>query len=68
MASNIAQDSPTWLSIAHNMPPTGYNTAQRRFQVVKEPPKEAPEMPKYFQNRLKTNDFCILAFSLLMGF
>ena len=46
MASKIAQDSPTWLKIAHNMPTRGPKTAPRRLQVAKEPPNEAPEKPK----------------------
>ena len=50
MASTIAQDSQTWLKIAHNMPPRGSKTALRRLQVAKEPPKEAPEMPKSIKN------------------
>ena len=48
MASKIAQDSPTWLQLAHNMRPRGSSTAPRRLQVVKEPPKEALERPKSF--------------------
>ena len=68
IASKIDQDSPTWLKIAHNMPPTGSNTAPRRLQVVKEPPEEAPEKPKSFKKHMKINVFGHLAFSLLMGF
>ena len=49
MASKIAQDSPTWLKIAHHMPPRGSNTASKRLQEAKEPPKEAPERPKSFK-------------------
>ena len=40
------------MKIAHNMPPIGSNTAQIRFQIVKEPPKEAPQRPTSF-NHLK---------------
>ena len=68
MASKIAQDSPTWLKIAHNMPPRGSKTAPRRLQVAKEPPKEAPERPTSFNNLTNINVFGLLAFSLLMGF
>ena len=51
MASKIVQDSLTWLKIAHNMPPRGSETASRRLQEAKEPPKEAPERPKPFKNK-----------------
>ena len=68
MASKIALDSPAWLKIAHNMPPRGSKTALRRLQVVKEPPKEAFERPKSFNNVRKINVFGLLAFSLPMGF
>ena len=60
MASKIAQDSPTCLKIAHNMPPRGSKTTLRRLQVAKEPPKEAPEKPKSFKHRRKS---MFLAFS-----
>ena len=50
MASKIAQDSPTWLQLAHNMRPRGSSTAPRRLQVVKEHSKEALEKPKSFKN------------------
>ena len=50
MASKIAQYSPTWLQLAHNMRPRGSNTAPRRLQVAKEPPKEAPERPTSFKH------------------
>ena len=68
MASKMAQDSPTWLKIAHNLPPRGSKTASRRLQVVKEPPKETPERPKSLKHLKKNNVFGLLAFSLLMGF
>ena len=67
MTSKMAQDSPTWLKIANDMPPRGSKTASRRLQEAKEPPKEAPERPKSFKNLGKTNVFCLLAFSLPMG-
>ena len=54
MASKMAQDSPTWLKIAHNLPPRGSKTASRRLQVVKEPPKETPERPNSFKNLRKS--------------
>ena len=50
MASKIAQDSPTWLQLARNMPPRASGTAPRRPQVGKEPSKEALETPKSFKN------------------
>ena len=62
MASKIAQDSPTWLQLAHNMRPRGSGTAPRRLQVVKEPSKEALERPKSFKNIGKKTMF--FAFSL----
>ena len=68
MASKMAQDSPTWLKIAPNIPPRGPKTAPRRLQEAKEPPKEAPERPKSFKNLKKINVFGLLAFSLPMGF
>ena len=52
--------------IAHNMPPRGSNTAPRRLQVAKEPPKEAPERPKPFKHIKKINVFGLLPFSLPM--
>ena len=39
MASKIAQDSPTWLKIARNMPPRGSRIAPRQFQAAKIRPK-----------------------------
>ena len=68
MASKMAQDSPTWLKIANDMPPRGSKTALRRLHVAKEPPKEAPERPKSFKHLKKNNMFGLLAFSLPMGF
>ena len=68
MASKIAQDNPTWLKIAHNMPPRGSKTASRRLQVAKEPPKESPERQTSFKNQKKFNCVCLPAFSLLMRF
>ena len=65
MASKIAQDSPTWLNIAHNMPTRSLKTAPRRLQVAKTPPKEAPEMPKSLQHLRNNNVFGLLVFSLL---
>ena len=50
MASKIAQYSPTWLQLAHNMRPRGSNTAPRRLQVAKKLPKEAPERPTSFKH------------------
>ena len=67
MASKIGQYSPTWLQLAHNMPPTGPNTASRRLLVAKEPPKEAPEKPKTFKHIGKIYVFCFIVFSLPMG-
>ena len=43
MASKIAQDSPTRLTIVNDMPPRSSKTALRRLQEAKEPRKEAPE-------------------------
>ena len=68
MASKIAQDSPTWLKIAHSIPPRGFKIAPIRLQVAKEPPKEAPERPNSFQNLEKIGVLRLLAFSLPMGF
>ena len=68
MTSKMAQDSPTWLMIAHSMPPRGSKTASRRLQEAKEPPKEAPERPKSFKHLKKINVFGLLAFSLMIGF
>ena len=69
IASKIAQESPTWLKIAHNMPPRGSNTAPKRLQVAKEPPEEAPERPTSIKSQRKLNVFvCLLIFSLPMGF
>ena len=53
MVSEMAQDSPTRLKIAPNMPPRGSKTAPRRLQVATEPPKEAPKMHKSTEH-LKT--------------
>ena len=68
MASKIAQDSPTWLKIANNMPPRGPKRATRRIQVLLETPQDLPEKPKSFKNLKKINDVCLLAFSLPMRF
>ena len=68
MTSKMAQDSPTWLKIANDMPPRSSKTALRRLQVVKEPHKEAPERPKSIKNLKDINVFGLLAFSLPMGF
>ena len=68
IASKIGQDSPTWLQLAHNMPPRGSNTAPRRLQVAKEPPKEAPERSKSIKHLKRNNVFGLLAVSLPMGF
>ena len=46
MASKIAQDSPTWIKIAHNMPPRGSKTAQRRLEVARKLFNDASEKPK----------------------
>ena len=46
MASKIVQDSPTWLKIAHNMPPRGSKTAQRRLEVARKLFNYASEKPK----------------------
>ena len=68
MASKIAQDIPTWLKVADDMPPRGSKTAPGRLQVAKELPKEAPERPKSFKHQKEIIVFGLLAFSLLMGF
>ena len=68
MTSKMAQDSPTWLKIANDMPPRGSKTASRRLQEAKEPPKEAPKRQKSFQNLKKMYVFCLLAYSLPMAF
>ena len=67
MASKIAQGIPTWLNIAHYMPPRGPKTALRRLQVVKEPPKEAPEKPNSFKHLRSINERSLLPFSLPTG-
>ena len=63
MASKIAQDSPTWLQLAHNMRPRGPSTAPIRLQVAKRLSKEALEKPESFKH-IKNNVFRLLAFSL----
>ena len=57
MASKIAQDSPTWLKIASDVPPKGPEKATRRIQVLLETPQDLPEKPKSFQYLKKINDF-----------
>ena len=56
MASKIAQDSPTLLKIANNMPPSSPKRATRRSQVLLETPQDLPEKPKSFKN-LKENQW-----------
>ena len=68
MASKIAQDSPTWLKIANNMPPGGPKRATGRIQVLLETPQDPPEKPKSFKNLKEINGFGLLAFSLSMRF
>eukprot|EP00959_Pyramimonas_sp_CCMP1952_P085528 1789386-Pyramimonas_sp.AAC.1 len=53
--------------MAPKMVPSGPKTAQRRLQVAKEPPKEAPMRPKSYQNLRKINVDCFLPVSLPMA-
>ena len=57
MASKIAQDSPTWLKIANNMPPRGPKRATRRIQVLLETPQDLPEKPKSIKHLGENNVF-----------
>ena len=50
MASEIAQDSPTWFKIIFGPPPRALKTGPGRLQVPSEPPKEALKMPNAFKN------------------
>ena len=55
MAFKIARDSSRCFKIAANMPPRALKTAQGRFQVTSEPPKEAPKRPKSFKTIVLVN-------------
>ena len=53
MASKIAQDSPTWLQLAHDMRPRGSSSAPRRLQEVKEHSIEALYSRLFLGDRLQ---------------
>ena len=48
--------------------PRGPKTSPRRLQVATEPPTEAPQEAKVFQNLKKNNELCILAFLFSLAF
>ena len=64
MASKMAQDTSRRLKIASDMPPRGSTTAPRRFQVLFEPSRAPPKMPKSFKNLKKT---CVCLTSRLLA-
>ena len=68
VASKIAQDSTTWLSIANSMPPRGPKKATRRIQALFGTPQDSPEKPKSFNNLKDINGDYLHAFSLPMRF
>eukprot|EP00959_Pyramimonas_sp_CCMP1952_P088013 1841565-Pyramimonas_sp.AAC.1 len=64
MASKIAQDSPTWLKTASDMPPRRPQRATKRFQVLLETPQDPSKRVKSVKSQRNINLCCLLAFSL----
>ena len=67
MTSKTAQDSLRCLKMVPKMLQDATRPPQDGSKRPNSPSKEASNRPKSFKNLRKINDFCILAFSVLMG-